>query len=63
METITWNKIGDELMNLWSVKNCKDISLHVSLNSVVTITATLKNDNALIESTETIVKKYRIEES
>lgn len=59
---ITGRSVGDELVNLWGLKNCRDIKIHIPNNGLVAITAEFNATKDQMEQCKTILKRFRLEE-
>lgn len=60
--SITGRSVGDELANLWGLKNCRDIKIHIPNNGLVAITAEFNATKDQMEQCKTILKRFRLEE-
>lgn len=62
MNTIRGKCVGDELVILWGLKNCRDIKIHIPNDGIVTITAEFNATREQMDQVNSIVKKYQLEE-
>lgn len=53
---------GSELCDLWGLKNCTDIKIHIPYNGIVKITAEFNATIEQGESLKTLIKKCWLEE-
>lgn len=60
--SISCQKFGTELVELWGFKHCRDIKIHVPANGIVTVAAEFIATKEQTEQLSGLLKKYRLEE-
>jgi len=62
MAIITGRDVGNELVEMWGFKECRDIKIHLPANGIVTITAEFNATRDQVDQIKNTIKKYRLEE-